>query len=38
MESKYKLEEETQQLKSKLPNKYLDIELNYMKEIRETYF
>ena len=38
MEAKYKLEEESQLLKANYPNKYLDQELNYMKEIRETYF
>ena len=38
MEAKYKLEEESQLLKANYPNKFLDEELNYMKEIRETYF
>ena len=38
MEAKCKLEEESQLLKDDYPNKYLDEELNYMKEIRETYF
>ena len=38
MESKFKLEEETEFIKMNLPNKYLDIELNYMKQIREAYF
>ena len=38
MEAKFKLEEESQLLKADFPNKYVDEELNYMKEIRETYF
>ena len=25
-------------MKSNLPNKFLDVEIDYMKEIRETYF
>ena len=36
MENKWKLGEE--QMKGEFPNKYLDVELNYMKEIREAYF
>lgn len=38
MEAKYKLEEESLMLKADYPNKYVDQELNYMKEIRQTYF
>ena len=38
MEGKFKLEEEAQLMKEDYPNKYLDVELSYMKEIREAYF
>jgi len=38
MEAKFKLEEDSMLLKADYPNKYVDQELNYMKEIRETYF
>lgn len=38
MESKYQYNEEQQVIKSNMPNKFLDVELDYMKEIRETYF
>ena len=38
MEAKHNYEQESKMLKADYPNKYLDVELNYMKEIRETYF
>ena len=38
MESKHNYEQESKVLKADYPNKYLDVELSYMKEIRETYF
>lgn len=39
MEGRYKREEETNKMSNvELPNKYIDNELNYMKEIRKAYF
>lgn len=39
MEGRYKREEETNKMSNvDLPNKYIDNELNYMKEIRKAYF
>ncbi len=39
MEERYKREEETNKMSNvELPNKYIDNELNYMKEIRKAYF
>lgn len=38
METKLMQDEENELRKHNLPNKFLDHELNYMKEIRETYF
>jgi hypothetical protein len=38
LDGKIKMEEETEMRKNNIPNKYVDVELNYMKEIRETYF
>lgn len=39
MEGRYKREEESNKINNtELPNKYVDCELNYMKEIRKAYF
>lgn len=38
MEAKYRLEEKSNTLKTPFPNKYIDEELMFMKEIRKAYF
>jgi len=38
IDSKLKMDEEAKYAQSNFPTKYVDVELNYMKEIRETYF
>jgi hypothetical protein len=38
MEGKYKMEDQQNTNGDDYPNKYLDEEINYMKEIRQAYF
>lgn len=38
MEGKHQQDREDALIKINYPNKYLDVELNYMKQIRDTYF